>query len=136
MGAELERLTQRLAGASGHQEGLTMTKLQLAGAAMSVLMAGSLGAGARAGAAEPAKPAVDTARITDAVKADVAQNVIDFNAHDADKIVSHDGPDVVQTAHGQTRRKMGVWLRERGREVSLREELSGQFGGLAERMWR
>ena len=49
-----------------------MTKLQLAGAAMCVLMAASLGA---CNKAEPAKPAVDTAKISDAIKADVAQRI-------------------------------------------------------------
>jgi ketosteroid isomerase-like protein len=75
-----------------------MTKIQLAGAAMAVLMATSLGA------CKPpasAKPAVDTSKIGDAVKADVAQLVADFNAHDATKVAGHDAADVVQMAHGQ-----------------------------------
>jgi ketosteroid isomerase-like protein len=75
-----------------------MTKFQLAGAAMAALMAASLGA---CNKAEPAKPAVDTGKIADAVKADVAQLVADFNAHDATKVASHDSADVVQMAHGQ-----------------------------------
>jgi ketosteroid isomerase-like protein len=75
-----------------------MTKLQFAGAAMAALMAASLGA---CNKAEPAKPAVDTGKIADAVKADVAQLVTDFNAHDAAKAASHDAPDVVAMAHGQ-----------------------------------
>lgn len=48
------------------------------------------------------KPAekVDTAKIGEAVKADVKQLVADFNAHDAVKAVSHDAPDVVAMFHG------------------------------------
>ena len=75
-----------------------MTKIQLAGAAMAALMAASLGA---CNKAESAKPAADTGKIAAAVKADVAQLVTDFNAHDAAKVAGHDAADVIQMAHGQ-----------------------------------
>ena len=75
-----------------------MTKCPFVGAAMTVLVAVSLSA---CNPAAPAKPAVDTGKIADAVKADVAQNVADFNAHDATKVASHDAADVIQMAHGQ-----------------------------------
>jgi ketosteroid isomerase-like protein len=75
-----------------------MTKFQLTGAAMAVLMAASVGA---CNKADSAKPAVDTGKITTAVKADEAQLVTDFNAHDATKVASHDAADVVQMGHGQ-----------------------------------
>jgi ketosteroid isomerase-like protein len=74
-----------------------MTKIQLAGATMAMLMAALVGA---CGRPESAKPAVDTGKIADAVKADEAQLLADFNAHDAAKVASHDAPDVVQMAHG------------------------------------
>lgn len=74
-----------------------MTKIQLTGAAAAVLLAASLGA---CNKAEPGKPAADTAKITDAIKADQAQLTADFNAHDVTKIVSHDAPGVVQMYHG------------------------------------
>ncbi len=45
-------------------------------------------------------PAVDTTKISDTIKADVAQLVTDFNAKDAEKSVSHDGPDYVGMFHG------------------------------------
>jgi ketosteroid isomerase-like protein len=74
---------------------MTMTKLT--GAALAVLLAASL-----TGCAKPeaAKPAVDTAKLAEAVKADAKQLVTDFNAHDAVKSVSHDGPDYVGMFHG------------------------------------
>ncbi|HEY5288583.1 MAG TPA: DUF4440 domain-containing protein [Caulobacteraceae bacterium] len=71
-----------------------MTKIQLAGVATAALMAASLGA------CTPPSPAADTGKIADAVKADVAQLVVAVNAHDADKFVSHDAPDVVAMFHG------------------------------------
>jgi ketosteroid isomerase-like protein len=74
-----------------------MTRFQLTGAAMAVLVAGSLGACNKMG---PATPAADTAKISDAVKADVARLATDFNAHDTTKVVSHDAPGVVQMYHG------------------------------------
>lgn len=48
------------------------------------------------------KPAAttDTAKIADAIKADVTQLVAHFNAHDAEKAVSHDAPDYVGMFHG------------------------------------
>lgn len=71
-----------------------MTKIQLAGAATAALMAALLTA-----CSQP-RPAADTGKIADAVKADVAQLVTDVNAHDADKFASHDAPDVVAIFHG------------------------------------
>lgn len=73
-----------------------MTKLQFAGTALAAVMAVSLGACDKMSA----KPAADTGKISDSVKADVAQLVADFNAHDAVKTASHDAPDVVQMNHG------------------------------------
>jgi ketosteroid isomerase-like protein len=49
----------------------------------------------------PAKPAVDTAKIADAVKADVAQLVAEFNAHDAVKTARHNAEGAVVMFHGQ-----------------------------------
>ena len=75
-----------------------MTKRPFVGAAITVLVAVSLSA---CNPPAPAKPAADTGKIADAVKADVAQLVTDFNAHDATKVASHDAADVIQMAHGQ-----------------------------------
>jgi len=75
-----------------------MTRTQLAGVATAVLMAASLGACAKPDAA---KPAVDTAKIADAVKADAAQRYADVNAHDAAKVASHDAADAVAMFHGR-----------------------------------
>ncbi|HLZ83168.1 MAG TPA: nuclear transport factor 2 family protein [Caulobacteraceae bacterium] len=69
-----------------------MTRLHLAGAAISALLAASLGACQKA---EPAKPAVDTGKIADAVKADAAQRVADVNAHDPAKYASHFATDAI-----------------------------------------
>lgn len=74
-----------------------MTKTRLAGAAVAALMAASVGACDKAG---PAGPAADTGKIAEAVKADVAGLVADFNAHDAAKVAGHSAADVVQMAHG------------------------------------
>jgi len=65
-------------------------------------VAGLIAAMALAGCGPPgsAKPAVDTAKIADAVKADEVQLTADFNAHDVAKVVSHDAPGVVQMYHG------------------------------------
>lgn len=71
-----------------------MTKTQLAGVASAALMVASLSA------CNPPKPATDTGKIVDAVRADVAQLVTDVNAHDANKFASHDAPDVVAIFHG------------------------------------
>ena len=49
----------------------------------------------------PAKPAVDIAKVADAVKADADQLVTDFNARDAVKAVGHDAAGVVFMFHGQ-----------------------------------
>lgn len=51
------------------------------------------------GCSKPAEKA-DTAKIADAIKADVKELVAAFNAHDAAKAVSHDAPDVVAMFHG------------------------------------
>lgn len=48
----------------------------------------------------PAKPAADTAKAAEAVKADAHQLVADLNAHDADKAVAHDASDEVSIFHG------------------------------------
>jgi uncharacterized protein (TIGR02246 family) len=75
-----------------------MTRLQLAGAAMAVLMAASLGA---CNTAPPAKTSADAGKIADAIKADAAQRIADINAHDAAKVAAHDAPDGVLMFHGQ-----------------------------------
>jgi len=78
-----------------------MSRLQIADAAIIVLAAASLGACNKPTTpTTPATPAVDTGKVADAVKADVDQLVVDFNAHDADKVGGHDASDVVQMAHG------------------------------------
>ena len=74
-----------------------MTRLHFVGAASAALMAASLAA---CNPATPAKPAVDTGKISDAVKADATQLVADYNAHDATKVVSHMAPDGVAMFHG------------------------------------
>ncbi len=75
-----------------------MTHRALIGSALSLLAAASLTA-----CAKPAAPAatVDSASIADAVKADARQLVADFNAHDADKAITHDTADMVGMFHGQ-----------------------------------
>jgi ketosteroid isomerase-like protein len=72
------------------------------GAACATLLAGSLAGCAKMGAA---RPAADTAKVAEAVKADAAQLVTDFNARDAAKAVSHDAPDYVGMMHGQANLK-------------------------------
>ena len=74
-----------------------MTRLQLAGAAMAVIAVASLGACTQPA---PAKPAADTGKIADAVKADVTQLMTDYNAHDATKSASHMASDGVSMFHG------------------------------------
>ena len=74
-----------------------MTKHCLARAAVAVLAVASLGACTNTASV---KPAVDTAKIAAAVKADEDQLTLDFNAHDVGKVVGHDAPDVVQMFHG------------------------------------
>jgi ketosteroid isomerase-like protein len=49
---------------------------------------------------DAAKPAVDTAKISDAVKADANALAAALNARDADKAVSHDAPQIVAMFHG------------------------------------
>jgi len=74
-----------------------MTHSRLASAALVAAVAVSLSACAKP--AEPPAP-VDTAKIADAVKADVTQLVADFNARDAVKATSHDASDYVGMFHG------------------------------------
>jgi ketosteroid isomerase-like protein len=74
-----------------------MTKVGGVGV-LATLLAGVLSA---CNSAQPAKPAVDTGKIADAVKADANQLATDFNSHDAAKAVSHDAPDIVAMFHGQ-----------------------------------
>ena len=73
-----------------------MTRQQITLAAMAALSAASLAACNKPAPAT----AVDTGKISDAVKADVHQLVVDFNAHDVDKAVSHDAPGMVGMFHG------------------------------------
>ena len=74
-----------------------MKTTKLAPLALPIVLAASL-----AGCAKPeaAKPAVDTAKIADAVKADAGQLVAALNAHDAAKAVTHDAPQTVGMFHG------------------------------------
>lgn len=74
-----------------------MTTSKLAVAAAAAALAASLSACAKP---EAAKPAVDTAKVAEAVKADLTQMVGDFNAKDAAKAVAHDAPDYVGMFHG------------------------------------
>jgi uncharacterized protein (TIGR02246 family) len=76
-----------------------MTRLQLTGAAMAVLMAASLGACNKP--ASSAATSVDTTKIADAIKADATQRIADVNAHDAAKVAAHDAADAVMMFHGQ-----------------------------------
>ncbi|MHB8528914.1 MAG: YybH family protein [Caulobacteraceae bacterium] len=75
-----------------------MTRFQLAGAAMIALAAVSLGACNKAAAT---KPAVDTTKIADAIRADAVQRIADVNAHDPAKIAGHDATDAVWMFHGR-----------------------------------
>ncbi|HEY7853197.1 MAG TPA: hypothetical protein VIB82_09500 [Caulobacteraceae bacterium] len=74
-----------------------MTKITLAGAALAVLMAAAVGGCDRP---QAAKHATDTGKIAEAITADQAQFIADFNAHDADKITSHETADFVGMSHG------------------------------------
>jgi ketosteroid isomerase-like protein len=75
-----------------------MTKGKFVGVALGVALAASLGA---CNKTETAKPVVDATKTAGTVKADMAQLVADFNAHDATKSVSQDAPDYVGMFHGQ-----------------------------------
>lgn len=75
-----------------------MSSNHIALIAVSAVAALSLSACARP---EPAKPAVDAAKVGEAVKADARQLVVDFNAHDAAKAVAHDAAGEVSIFHGQ-----------------------------------
>lgn len=74
-----------------------MTRLHLADAACAALIAASLGA---CNPTTLAKPAVDTGKIADAVKADATQVVADYNAHDPGRFVSHLASGDVAMFHG------------------------------------
>ena len=74
-----------------------MTTSKLAGTTAAVLLAASLAACAKP---EAAKPAVDTAKVAETVKADVTQLIAEFNAKDVDKAVAHDAPDYLSMFHG------------------------------------
>ena len=50
--------------------------------------------------AQPAAEAVDTGKIAEVVKANTAEVIAAFNAHDAEKAVSYDAPDYVGMFHG------------------------------------
>jgi ketosteroid isomerase-like protein len=75
-----------------------MTRHQIAGVAMTALMAASLGGCDKTA---PAKPAADTAKIADAIKADATQRIADVNAHDVAKVAGHDAADAVVMFHGR-----------------------------------
>lgn len=70
---------------------------KLAATAAVLALAASLSACAKP---EAAKPVVDTAKVAEAVKADLTQLVADFNAKDAAKAAAHDAPDYVGMFHG------------------------------------
>lgn len=59
-----------------------------------------LSASTLAGCVKPAAPAVDKAKISVAIKNDVADLVEALNAKDTDKAVAHDAPGVVGMFHG------------------------------------
>lgn len=64
------------------------------------LFATSATLGLLAACQQPAAPAVDTAKIAEAVKGQSAALVAAFNAHDAQKAVSFDAPDYIGMFHG------------------------------------
>ena len=60
-----------------------------------------LGAASLTACNKPAATAkADTSKAADAIRADVAKLVEEFNAHDAKAAVAHDAPDVVIMFHG------------------------------------
>jgi ketosteroid isomerase-like protein len=70
---------------------------------MMMKITGLIGASALAltlAACSSPAPKADTGKIADAVKADAAQAVADFNAHDADKSAAHNAKDAVAMMHG------------------------------------
>jgi ketosteroid isomerase-like protein len=73
-----------------------MTNSMLAGVAAVALLAAAVG-GCQS---PPAKSATDTGKIAEAIKADQAQMVADFNAHDAAKLSGHVAEDFVGMEHG------------------------------------
>ena len=73
-----------------------MKHRHLAAVAVGAMVALSLAA-----CSNPPPPAVDKAKIAAAVKADWAGVLAAFNAHDAEKAVAHDAPDIVNMTHGQ-----------------------------------
>ena len=74
-----------------------MSTAKRSGLALSLALAASLAA-----CQESAAPTtnVDTAKVSDAIKADVAELVTDFNTKSADKAVTHDAPDYIGMFHG------------------------------------
>lgn len=74
-----------------------MTQSRIVSVALSIAAAAALTACAKT---EAAKPAADPAKIAEAVKADAEASVADMNAHNADKAVSHDAPNIVGMFHG------------------------------------
>lgn len=73
-----------------------MTNSMRAGVAAVALLAAAV-----SGCQRPAaRPATDTGKIAEAVKADQVQLVSDFNAHDAAKFSSHTTDDFVGMEHG------------------------------------
>ena len=67
-----------------------MNRIRIATMAVGALLSGSLSA----------HPAVDTAKVADAVKADAHLVVQQFNAREVDKGVAHDAPNYVGMFHG------------------------------------
>jgi ketosteroid isomerase-like protein len=63
-----------------------------------LVAAGALSLGVGGAAAQSAP--VDAGKVAAAVKADVAQLLVDYNARDPVKTASHDAPDIVQMVHG------------------------------------
>ncbi|HEY5105201.1 MAG TPA: nuclear transport factor 2 family protein [Caulobacteraceae bacterium] len=66
---------------------------------LTALLAASLGACTPP--ASSTTPAIDTGKISAAVKADADQAIADYNAHDADKTESHVAAGAVMMFHGQ-----------------------------------
>ncbi len=71
---------------------IDIARLATAGLILASLAACDRGAGS--------KRAADTAKIEEAVKADIHQLVIDYNAHDAAKTAAHGAPDYISMFHG------------------------------------
>jgi ketosteroid isomerase-like protein len=74
-----------------------MHQTKTAAIAASVLLAASLTACAKP---EAAKPAVDSAKVSESIKGEMSQLVADFLSKDVAKAVAHDAPDYVGMFHG------------------------------------